>query len=654
MRARDCDGDRVAGARAGFAGDDTVSAMRSVHGVLLAVGLAACGSSDGGLADARVLNPDAPLLVQLEWIATSSAAPTPRSPAASAFDSARGELLVFGGIDAESQTLGDTWLLDTSTATWTLFEGPSPSARTLASAVYDAARGEVVLFGGSEPAGEVGDTWLWDGAGWRHPIVTEPPARWRAAFAYDPVRQRAVLFGGLQSNVRLADTWEWDGTAWTQALPAGSPSARDYATMGYDPLGGQILLWGGMRDVGGPTETWAWDGTTWTDLTATAGGPTGELGTLVSAPGLGGAWLVDLFSAATHQGWQWDGAAFVGPTSLPWPKRARAATEFDSGGGRLLSFGGQGGNAGSTLLGDTWAWDGTTATQLGGETPPPRDRHMVAYDPVGQRPLLFGAGAGGFTQSGSAFGDTWAFEDGRWQQLLLALAPSRRVNGAAATDLARGQVVVFGGLDGGGNALGDTWLWDGAAWTLASPQASPPARAGASMAYDAARQETVLFGGAAVTALADTWLWDGATWREATPVLSPPPRARAAFAYDAAREEVVMFGGVGASEVLGDTWTWNGTAWTERAPMVSPPARGNAVAAFLPAVAEVWLVGGQPGPQGDAWAWDGTTWRDVTGGGPTPRRDAAGAYDPGLDALVLFGGSDATGLLGDTWLLQPR
>ncbi len=44
------------------------------------------------------------------------------------------------------------------------------------------------------------------------------------AFAYDAARGRVVLFGGTSliypNIVYLSDTWEWDGTTWSQRTPA--------------------------------------------------------------------------------------------------------------------------------------------------------------------------------------------------------------------------------------------------------------------------------------------------------------------------------------------------------------------------------------------------------------------------------------------------
>ena len=64
-----------------------------------------------------------------------------------AYDAATGTIVLFGGNNANSPPVGDTWTWDGST--WTK-QAPatSPSAREVASMAYDAATGTIVLFGG--------------------------------------------------------------------------------------------------------------------------------------------------------------------------------------------------------------------------------------------------------------------------------------------------------------------------------------------------------------------------------------------------------------------------------------------------------------------------------------------------------------------------
>ena len=151
-------------------------------------------------------------------------------------------------------------------ATWTqLSPASSPSAREDHRMAYDAARGQVVLFGGFGSSGFLGDTWVWDGSNWTQKTpASSPPARELHAMAYDAARGQVVLFGGYGSQA-FGDTWVWDGSNWTQRTPASSPPARYEHTMAYDAARGQVVLFGGAGNSNNGLlgDTWLWGGSNW-------------------------------------------------------------------------------------------------------------------------------------------------------------------------------------------------------------------------------------------------------------------------------------------------------------------------------------------------------------------------------------------------------
>src|SRR5882672_7799738 len=63
-----------------------------------------------------------------------------------------------------------------------------------------------------------------------------PSARADLAMAYDAAHGQIVLFGGNDSSTAaFSDTWVWDGINWTQKQPpTGSPAARVGHAMAYD------------------------------------------------------------------------------------------------------------------------------------------------------------------------------------------------------------------------------------------------------------------------------------------------------------------------------------------------------------------------------------------------------------------------------------
>lgn len=150
---------------------------------------------------------------------------------------------------------------------------PSPSRRW-ASMAFDAARGEVVLFGGAGLGRVFGETWTWDGSTWTlaHPR-NSPPARSGAGMAYDQSRAEVVLFGGFdQGNTYFQDTWVWDGTNWERKDTPVSPPRREFMGIAYDAARGEVVVFGGHVNRGGGynralADTWTWDGVIWTERT---------------------------------------------------------------------------------------------------------------------------------------------------------------------------------------------------------------------------------------------------------------------------------------------------------------------------------------------------------------------------------------------------
>src|SRR5205807_2408068 len=105
----------------------------------------------------------------------------------------------------------DTYVWDGSN--WTKKStSAAPPGRTGHVMAFDSTRGQAVLFGGGFNT-NLNDTWTWDGSAWtKQNPQTSPPARQFAAAAYDPVHDQVVLFSG-QGSANLNDTWTWTGAA---------------------------------------------------------------------------------------------------------------------------------------------------------------------------------------------------------------------------------------------------------------------------------------------------------------------------------------------------------------------------------------------------------------------------------------------------------
>jgi hypothetical protein len=491
---------------------------------------------------------------------------------AMAYDAAHGQLVLFGGTTQDVSETAETWTW--SSATWTRATpaaSPSPQVRTGHAMAYDAMRGRIVLFGGgSDPTGTgmplmLDDTWTWDGTSWTRMTPTNAPdPRGGHAIAYDAAHGSVVMFGGgLQDNTTANDTWTWDGTNWKLAFPTNVPPGRSSHSMAYDAAHGRVVMFGGFSGSNGVlSDTWIWDGTNWT-----AGSPVHVPGPryfhgLAEDPAKG---QVILYGGNNTAGpryddtWSWNGTDWTLQNPTTTPG---GLVEFQIAYDAATSsvvVFGGMGGPDALITSDTWEWNGTNWVNAGGSAPNHRVMEAMAYDDAHDEVVLFG----GTDERGIPYDDTWTWNGTMWREHAPSASPSARGQSAMVFDAARQEVVLFGGSDSGSNVMSDTWTWDGTTWKAAAPPTSPPGRFAHAMAYDAAHARTVLFGGVSpVGILNDTWTWDGTTWTQAMAFAAPLGHVGYAMAYDATRKEVVLFGAL--NEMLDDTWTWTARRGTKR------------------------------------------------------------------------------------------
>lgn len=275
--------------------------------------------------------------------------------------------------------------------------------------VFDAARGKVLLFGGTTGGGE---TWTYDAAGWTQLTpASSPPARERHAMVYDSARNVAVLFGGRQpgSTTNLFnDTWEWDGTNWSPRPTTTQPTPRIDMAMAYDAARSRTVLYAGLTSGTAPNDTWEWNGTTWNRV--------------VGANNIGRTREVAFFD----------------------PVRGKCQVSIDG-----------------LFYMEMWEFDGAVWSPVvdhtGGLFHGDRQGPCGAYDPVRQHLLTFG---GAVSTTGIPYSDeTEEWDSYLWFLRLPTPRPLIRAWSAMAYDSQRRVAVLFGGLGVGSISLGDTWEW---------------------------------------------------------------------------------------------------------------------------------------------------------------------------------------------------
>ncbi len=184
-----------------------------------------------------------------------------------------GAILLFGGRSSGSEITPETWIFigDDGNPTWQKLNlATQPLGLRLFDMVYDAARDEVVLFGGASGSSVKQDTWVWSGSAWtaKSP-VNKPEILWGHQMAYDAARSVVVLFGGKTGGGGvLAKTYTWNGTNWTLLSPAISPGSRTGHFMAYDAANSRVVVYGGSwnNQTTKLDDTWTWNGTTWNNL----------------------------------------------------------------------------------------------------------------------------------------------------------------------------------------------------------------------------------------------------------------------------------------------------------------------------------------------------------------------------------------------------
>jgi hypothetical protein len=395
--------------------------------------------------------------------------------------------------------------------------GPRPSARTGASAIHDAARSRMVIFGGFDGAYRAdayalnltgAPTW-----GYVSPPGASPATRSGHVAIADPSRDRMVIFGGTDGAALRMDLWRLplSGTPeWRILSPAGAPpTPRDDHTMIHDPVRDRMIVFGGESTSGVLSETWSlsMDATpTWTHLT----------------------------------------------TSGPAPARGNHTAIYDPVRDRMIVFGGYDQNGFSSNA--TWAlslsgmptWSSIATT---GSAPTPTEGHDAVYDPVRDRMIVIG----GLNNQGKAFALTLS---GTPTWSLIATAPSGVQPTIAVYDSPRDRVLTRADC----YPCASLWqlsLSGSPAWSPVSTTGDPVGEALSYEVYpvfDSTHDRLIVLDGWAgilgfVSLAAPDWSL-AASWG---PALSR--RWNAAVAHDPMRNRMVTFGGLQAG--IGDYVPYN-------------------------------------------------------------------------------------------------
>jgi hypothetical protein len=128
------------------------------------------------------------------------------------FSTTRGTLLMTIG----DLTAGSSELWEWNGTAWAAVASGQLDADSPLPLAETGTPGEILALEETPTAATAAHTWRWSGAGWTRVATTGPPPRFVSALAFDAARGEVVLFGGAvpAATGYLGDTWTWSGGAW--------------------------------------------------------------------------------------------------------------------------------------------------------------------------------------------------------------------------------------------------------------------------------------------------------------------------------------------------------------------------------------------------------------------------------------------------------
>jgi len=669
--------------------DTTVAMISNSNGAQgLATGLKAGTVTITALLDTVSGTADLTVTTPANTSVWTQDGPAARFSQSGVFDDTTKQMIVFGGQDTVTHAaLGDLWVISTGTdkhlrASNMTANGTGPAARFGHTAVDDAASNRMTIFGGGSSVSScTNDVWVLDGANGQSGSPTwiqltpsgGPSARMLHNAVYDSNTNSMIVFGGSDCNGGyLNDVWvlssangEGGTPTWTELLPMGTPpTGREAGSAIYDAANNAVVIYGG--DAGGTAF--------------------GDVWTLSNANGSGGtpAWTS------------------LSPGGTPPSARSGHSAFFDSMTNRMVVFGGV--NAASDF-GDVWylsdpsgngatpAWTQVTTTG----TAPTLYAHSAVYDSLANAMYVF-AGTSTGTKlkiSNHTFVLSRANANGLGSSIWAVSGPPVRYSQSAFYDSATNSLFVFGGQHATSDInFNDYWKNTGVIGTTGVDWSNlnisgnkPTARFGHTVLYDSVSNRMMLFGGAIGfpdPCTNDYWVLQQAnaaggspSWVSVTPSeTAPAARTNYGAAYDAGTNSLILFGGFDCtSTYFNDVWVLNnansmsGTqVWTQLSPTGTPPSpREVSSVVYDPGSNALIVFGGDADffmttgtPFGDIWILSNANgtggtpeWTELTptNVGPAARSGHTAIYDAANNRMTIYGGFDGTNILSDTWVL---
>ncbi|MEK9156215.1 MAG: fibronectin type III domain-containing protein [Patescibacteria group bacterium] len=476
--------------------------------------------------------------------------------------------------------------------------------------------------------------WRWDGATWTIIGGSHYNNSWAKAYLWEAytaaVFNNKAYFGfGYFTGTNSAVVWEYDGTNW-QAI-GGNGLNSSWTVNTYEVVlsmaSNSNYLYVGLGSNAGDAEVWRYNGTTWSKIGGDALNSSWADSTYESVYSLA-ANDTTLYaglgnSADDGEVWSWNGSSWsqIGGDSLNsgW-------TDADNitGVGSLLLSGSTLyiGTGWSTGTADVWSWNGSSWSQIGGDTLKSSwasSTYEGVYNLVTDGTYLY-AGLG--NSGGDA--EVWRYNiaTDTWGGALIG---GDGTGWAAATyeavcDLAVSGSTLYASLCFSANDA-EVWSWNGTTWTqIGGDSVNSSWGAG----YEYARS-LLVWGSNLYVGLGNSftdariWRWNGTTWTQigGTGAYAGPDDLSSIDQVTAlAINQGLLYAGLGNSGGDAEVWSWNGTTWTKVGgdSLNSSWTVDYEYITSMTSYSGLLYVGlGNNSGDAEVWSWNGTIWTQIGG-----------------------------------------
>lgn len=469
---------------------------------------------------------------------------------------------------------GEVWRWNGTS--WTKIGGDSINSgwgsniETVRSLMYVGS----TLYAGLGDSSDDASVWSWNGSAWTQVGGDGIAGSWDVSYeaVYSLGTDGTHLYAGLGSGNGDGEVWELNGGSWSQVGGDGNNSswASAFGDSVYTISNDGSTVYAGTYDTAGGGWLYSWNGASWTEL----GGQ--YVNKSWGAYGRGSVEVMQVAgnylyagtggTASAAQVWQYDGALWqiVGGQGI---NNSWAANTYE----RISSMSSHEGNLyvglGTTANdGEVWMWDGSTWTQIGGDSL--HNGWAAGFEEVNALSSFNGDLYAGLGNSNND-AEVWRWDGANWTKIggdSLNSGWTTNYNLVSAMTVFKGD--LYAGL-GANTGEAELWKWDGSGWSKVGGDAVDSSWADATyeQVESMVQYDNKLYVGLGNgTGDAELWQFDGtstwnmiggdginSSWDDGT-----YERVRTLATYNGD-----LYVGLGSSTGDGEVWQWKEGAWTK-------------------------------------------------------------------------------------------